>query len=141
MEVTNRELEHILTKIVSLHQKDWATKLPKSLWAYITTWKSTTRFTPFQLLYGKTAVMPIEFEHKTLRTALELDITLPAAQQDRILHLNELDEWRKLALHNIELIHNQRKQWHDKFIKDREFSVGDWALLYDSRYQHHQGKF
>ena len=85
--------------------------------------------------------MPIEFEHKTLQTALELNITLPIAQQDCILHLNELDEWHKSALHNTELIQSQRKQWHDKFIKDREFSVGDWVLLYDSCYQHHQGKF
>ncbi len=56
--------------------------------------------------------MPIEFEHKTLQIALELDITLPAA---------------KLALHNIELISSQRKQWHEKFIKEREFSIGDWC--------------
>lgn len=48
---------------------------------------------PFELLYGKTAIMPIEFEHKTLRITLELDITLPIAQQYQILHLNELDEW------------------------------------------------
>ena len=48
--------------------------------------------------------MPIEFEDKTLRIALELGITLPAAQEDQILHLNELDEWQKLALHNTELI-------------------------------------
>ena len=79
-------------------------------------------------------VMPIEFEHKTLQTTLELDITLPITQQDRILHLNELDEWLKSTLHNTELIQSQRKQWHDKFIKEREFSVGDWALLYDSCY-------
>ena len=85
--------------------------------------------------------MPIEFEHKTLRTTLKLGITLPATQQDHILHLNELDEWHKSALHNIELIQSQRKQRHDIFIKDREFSFGDWALLYDSQYQHHQGKF
>ena len=57
------------------------------------------------------------------------------------MHLNELDEWHKSALHNTKLIQSQRKQWHDKFIKEREFSVGDWALLYDSCYQHHQGKF
>jgi hypothetical protein len=76
--------------------------------------------------------MPIEFEHKTLQTALKLGITLLAAQQDHILHLKELDEWHKLALHKTELIQNQRKQWHDKFIKDKKFFVGDWALLYDS---------
>ncbi len=91
--MTNRELDHILTKIVSLHQKDWAARLLEALWMYRTTWKSTTGFTPFQLLYGKTTIMPIEFEHKTQWIALELDITLPATQQDHILHLNELDEW------------------------------------------------
>lgn len=69
--------------------------------------------------------MPIEFEHKTLRIALQLGIDLPAAQQDRILHLNELDEWWKSALHNTKLIQCQQKQWHDKFIKYRVFFVGD----------------
>ena len=102
--MTNRELENILTKIVSLHKKDWVAHLPEALWVYRIAWKSTTGFTPFELLYGKIALMPIEFEHKTLRTALELNITLPTAQQDRILHLNELDEWRKSARHNTELI-------------------------------------
>jgi hypothetical protein len=43
---------------------------------------STTGFTPFELLYGKTTIMPIEFEHKTLRTTLQLGIDLPEAQQD-----------------------------------------------------------
>ena len=85
--------------------------------------------------------MPIKFEHKILKIALKLDITLLAAQKDKILHLNELDEWQKSALHIMEIIQSQRKQWHDKFIKDREFLVCDWALLYDSCYQHHQGKF
>ena len=79
VEVTNRELENILTKIVSLHRKDWAAQLFEALWAYKTAWKSTIGFMPFELLYGKIVVMPIEFEHKTLWTALELDITLPAA--------------------------------------------------------------
>ncbi len=48
--------------------------------------------------------MPIEFEYKTLKTALELRIELNIAQQDIILSLNSLDEWRKFALKNIELI-------------------------------------
>ena len=69
---------------MALHRKDWVARLPKALWAYRTAWKSTIGFTPFELLYGKTAVMPIEFEHKTLRTALELDIALPSTQQDQI---------------------------------------------------------
>ena len=76
-EVTNHELENILTKIVHLHCRDWTNRLQEVVWAYRTTWKTTTGFTPFELLYGKVAMLPIEFEHKTLRTTLELDIELP----------------------------------------------------------------
>lgn len=104
VEVTNRELESILTKIMTLHRKDWATHLPEALWAYITTWKSIGSFTPFELFYGKSTVMPIEFEYKTLKTTLELRIELNSAQQDQIMSLNGLDEWRKSTLNNIELI-------------------------------------
>ena len=38
------------------------------------------------------------------------------------------------------LIQNQRKKWHDKFIKQKQFNTGDWALLFDSRYKNFKGK-
>ena len=62
-EVTNREIEAILTKIVHIHKKDWTSRLTKVVWAYWTTWKTTIGFTPFELVYGKGAMLPIEFEH------------------------------------------------------------------------------
>lgn len=99
VEVTNMELKEILTQTLLVHKKDWATKLPEALWAYRTTWKTTTRFTPFHLVYGKLAMMHVEFEHKTLRKKLELDLDLIISQRERILTLNGLDEWRKPALH------------------------------------------
>ena len=91
-EVTNRKLENILTKIVHFHHRDWTNRLREFVWACKEIWKTTTRFTPFELLYGKVAMLPIEFEHKTLRTTLELDIELPIAQKEHLLHLNSLDE-------------------------------------------------
>ena len=59
VEVTNRELENILTKIVHLHHRDWTNRLQEVVWAYKTTWNTTTGFTPFELLYGKVAMLPI----------------------------------------------------------------------------------
>ena len=38
------------------------------------------------------------------------------------------------------LIQNQRKKWHDKFIKQKQFNTRDWALLFDSRYKNFEGK-
>ena len=49
-------------------------------------------------------MLPIEFEHKTLRTTLELDIELPVAQRECLLHLNSLDEMHKVAMEHIEII-------------------------------------
>lgn len=40
-------------------------------------------------------MIPIEFEHKTLRITLELTMVIYAAQKERIMQLNALDEIRK----------------------------------------------
>ena len=51
------------------------------------------------------------------------------------MQINELDEIRQDALQRTMLIHNQRKTWHDKFIKQKQFNTGDWALLFNSRFK------
>ena len=47
LEVTNRELEIIMTKTVQLHRKDWANRLNKVIWAYNITQKTTIGLTPY----------------------------------------------------------------------------------------------
>ena len=37
VEVANKEIEAILTKIVAIHRKDWENKISESIWAYKTT--------------------------------------------------------------------------------------------------------
>ena len=49
---------------MKIHRKDWADRLPEALWAYRTTWRNTTGFSPYELVYGKSGVFPIEFELK-----------------------------------------------------------------------------
>eukprot|EP00253_Pinus_taeda_P016390 PITA_16390 len=80
VKVTNRALEEILTKVVSSGKKDWADRLVEATWAYNTTWKTTTGFTPYELVYGKKALLSIEFEYNTLRLAAQLDLDLSHAQ-------------------------------------------------------------
>ena len=53
VESTNKVIEGIITKIVHLHRRDWAERLPKALWAYRTTWRNTTEHSPYELVYGK----------------------------------------------------------------------------------------
>ena len=84
MESTNKVIEAILTKIAREHRRDWFDRLHEALWAYRTTWRSTTDFSPYELVYGKILVFPIEFEIKTLRTASAVNLNLTMAQKSRL---------------------------------------------------------
>lgn len=66
VESSNKVIESILTKPVASHRRDWAARLPEALWAYRTTWRSTTGYSPYHLVFGKQPIFPIEFEIQTL---------------------------------------------------------------------------
>ena len=86
-----------------------ADNLVKATWAYNTTWKTTTRFTPYEMVYGKKALLFIEFEYNTLRMATQLDLDLINAHEGRLFQLNGLDEFRMQALLHTEIFQLQRK--------------------------------
>ena len=72
-ESTNKTLCLALTKVVSEIKTDWEQKLSSVLWAYQTAYKTAVGTTPFQLVYGLNAILPIEFILPTLRVAKELE--------------------------------------------------------------------
>ena len=54
--------------------------------------------------------------------------------------ISSLDEWRTQAYENAKLFKEKVKRWHDKRIQKREFNVGDYVLLYNSRLRFFAGK-
>ena len=104
VESTNKVIEGIITKTVHLHRRDWAERLPEALWAYRTTWRNTTRHTPYELVYGKEVLIPIEFQVRTFKMALQLGMDLSEAQKHILEPLNELDEIRQEAIQRTILV-------------------------------------
>ena len=51
--------------------RDWSKKLPFALWAYRTSFYTSTGATPYFLVYGMEAVLSVEIEMGSLRVALE----------------------------------------------------------------------
>ena len=140
VESTNKVIEAILKKTIKENIRHWFQRLPEALWAYRTTWRNTTGFSPYELVFGKNVVFSVEFEIKTLRTALAINLDLNDAQTTRLQQLQELDEKRLDAIHQTTLIQQQRSRWHDRTIKEKQFQKGIWALLYDSHFDNFQGK-
>jgi len=104
VEVPNRALEKILNKVVSSSRKYWANILVEGTWDYNTTWKTTTGFTTFELVYGKKDLLSIEFEYNTLRMENQLYLDLIITKHESFLQLNGLVEFTLQALLNTEVI-------------------------------------
>jgi hypothetical protein len=72
VESTNKNLVKILKKIINDKPHQWHTLLTYALWVDQTTTKTSTGHTPFQLLYGQEAIIPVELELTSLRLALQV---------------------------------------------------------------------
>jgi len=58
--------------MVGLNKTSWNFQLFFALWDYRTSVKTSTGFTPFQLVYGIEAVLPIQCEIPSLNLTIEL---------------------------------------------------------------------
>ena len=92
--------------------------------------KDATGFTPFQLVYGLEATLPIECEIPSLRLVVEL-LPNTTPLEERLLYLERLDETRRLASLAIETQKKRVKTHFDQKVRLRSFAEGDLVLLYD----------
>ena len=73
VEVVNKNVKKIITKAIETY-KDWHEKLPFALHAYRTGVRTSTGATPYSLVYGMEAVLPIEVEIPSLRILKEVKL-------------------------------------------------------------------
>ncbi|XP_057775222.1 uncharacterized protein LOC130994205 [Salvia miltiorrhiza] len=59
-EAFNKTLCNLLKKIISKSKRDWHERIGEALWAYRTTYRTPTQATPYSLVYGVEAVIPLE---------------------------------------------------------------------------------
>ncbi|KAJ6828056.1 uncharacterized protein M6B38_364800 [Iris pallida] len=127
-EAFNKTIVRLLKKVVSSNKRDWDEKLGECLWAYRTTVRTPTSNTPFSLVYGSEAVLPLEIQIPSLRVAITNKLTEEDNQRRRLRELEALDEKRLLAQQRIELYQARISQAFNKKVKQRTFQVGDLVL-------------
>ncbi|KAL5840376.1 hypothetical protein ACOSQ4_012984 [Xanthoceras sorbifolium] len=70
MEAVNKIIKHTIKAKLDSKKGKWAEKLPKVLWAYCTTARTSTDETPFAMAFGVNAVIPIEIRIQSPRVAM-----------------------------------------------------------------------
>jgi hypothetical protein len=93
----NKILEHALTKVCNVQHDDWDQQITIVLWAYRTTCKRLTKHTPFRLVYGKEAMMPLEFVVPSLGIAVSTLLSDDQSLERRLDELLELEEDRLIV--------------------------------------------
>ena len=66
VEAANKNIKKIMLKMVITY-KDWHEMLPFALHGYRTSMRTSTGATPFSLVYGMEAVLPLEVQIPSLR--------------------------------------------------------------------------
>nr|XP_027086462.1 uncharacterized protein LOC113708191 [Coffea arabica] len=70
-EAFNKTLCNLLKKVVNKSRRDWHLRIGEALWAYRTTFRTPTQATPYALVYGVEAVLPLECQIPSLRIAIQ----------------------------------------------------------------------
>ena len=99
-----------------------------ALWAYRTAVNTATGFSPYHLVHGVESILSIECEIPSLKLSMEL---LPDTSplEERLVHLEQLDEQRRDALVALEVNKRRIKAQYNKSVRPRVFSEGYLVLL------------
>ena len=107
VEAAKKNMKKIIAKATKIY-KDWHEKLPFALHAYRTGVQTSTGATPYSLVYGMEAVLPIEVEIPFLRVLREVEL--------------EEAEWVQ------ERYQRRMMRAYDKKIRPRQFQEGELVL-------------
>ena len=91
-ETFNKTLGSLLKKVVSKTKRDWHERIGEALWAYRTTFWTPTQATPFSLVYGVEAVLPLERQIPSLQIAIQEGLTEEENAKLKLQELEALDE-------------------------------------------------
>ena len=123
VEVANKNMKKIIAKA-----RDWHEKLSFALHAYRIGIRTSTRATPYSLVYEMKVVLPIEVEIPSLWVLREVELEEAEWVQARYEQLNLIEKKRMKAICHGQLYQKRMMRAHDKKIRPKQFQEGELVL-------------
>jgi hypothetical protein len=95
------------------------------LWAHRISKHSATKVSPFELVYGQEAVLPVEISLNAIRFARQNDLTVGDYYDSMMDNIDEVTDKRVTALKEIEKDKIMVAKAYNKKVKAKSFQVGD----------------
>ncbi|XP_015072769.1 uncharacterized protein K02A2.6-like [Solanum pennellii] len=141
VEAANKNIKKILKKMID-KQRGWHEMLPYALLGYRTTVRTSTGATPYLLVYGTEAVVPVEVEIPSLRIIQEAELSNAEWVSKRIDQLALIEEKRMVAVCHGQLYRQRMTRAFHKRVRARSFEVGQLVLKRIFPHQdEYKGKF
>ena len=124
VERANRTILSMLATVVENH-KDWESHLRATCMAYNTSIQSTTGYSPFFLMFGRKARIPVDLLCEVGKIAENANDFV--SQQGRIMQEAYCQVQSRMGLQQ-----DRQKELYDRKRHGKPFSVGDLVMLYTS---------
>jgi len=134
-EASNKTILKLFKKIVNDAGYDWHIQLNPTLWAYKTSIRTPTGATPYTLVYGSEAIVPIEVELPSLRVSLKGLILDEEYRVSKLQELELLEERRQKAFDHLKAYQQMMSRSYNHRVRPRVFKVGDLVLKENPRNQ------
>ena len=134
----NLTLTRALMKFVNDNQDDWDVHIKSILFTHRTSKNDSTKFTPFELMFGRASVLPIEMEIRSKPSSTnslsEIDGDAPSPFNEKVRVMMKAQ-----AMQNIDKAQERQKKSHDAKHQTLRFKEGDTVLLRNLRNEVRKG--
>jgi hypothetical protein len=130
-EVSNKLLIKIIKKRIKENPRRWHEKLSEALWAHRTSRHRATKVTPFELVYGQEAVLPLQIGLQSLRVIRQGSLLAKEYHQLMMDKIDDVHESQFKALEEIEKEKIKIAKAYKKRVTEKMFQVGDlvWKMI------------
>nr|KYP36187.1 Uncharacterized protein Mb2253c family [Cajanus cajan] len=128
VEAANKVVIGLIKKYISNRPQSWHETLVQILWAYRNPPRDATKTTPYKLVYGHDAILPLDINLQSI--CVQKQNELPTEDYWNLMYdeLISLDEERLIALQNLVQQKEKVERAYNKRVKTQCFRVGDLVL-------------